>query len=410
MDIRKISHAVGTAQIAVLDGEEVVKPVKAYKNHQFLNGPQAKTIRVMSEMMETETRMAGSGVNKTILFFGSARSKSPEEHAAAVAKWHAVLGDRTSEDSAKARATRELSRLEATKWMCEVYPAIQDLAQRLTSWSMSRIGPDGKMPYAVASGGGPGLMEAANRGAAAVPGALTLGCGISLPFEAGLNKYVTPELAFEYHYFFVRKFSMCYWCRAFVAAPGGYGTLDELMEVLTLLQTGKIDFAEHMPVVLFGSTFWKRIVNWQSLVELGVIAQSDVDRLFVTDSVQDAYEHITGKLLAWEKAAAKVAADSSVVSTADKSGLSSAAQAHLRIAADHASQAATMGYDATGSAAEDGHAHRASFLAPVPVPGDRTPGGTLDSTPPADTQLVSPAGTTSKASHGATTVASGLDL
>lgn len=146
----------------------------------------------------------------------------------------------------------------------------------------------------VVSGGGPGFMAAANGGASMVPGARSIGMGITLPFEAGLNPYVTPELAFTYHYFFTRKFALVYYAQALVVAPGGVGTIDEMMEVLTLRQTGKLQ--KGIPIVLLGERFWKTAINWQFLVECGVINQSDVDDLFFTDSVEDAFRHVTKTL------------------------------------------------------------------------------------------------------------------
>ncbi|CAM9423448.1 unnamed protein product [Discosporangium mesarthrocarpum] len=148
-------------------------------------------------------------------------------------------------------------------------------------------------------------MEAANKGASRVPKAKNMGMGISLPFEAGktgegsggirggvtsLNEFVTDELAFEFHYFFTRKFWMVYHCQALIVAPGGFGTLDELFEVLTLKQTGKVQ--KNLPVVLFGKTYWEKIINWQALVDYGTIAQDDVDELFFTDDANEAFNHL----------------------------------------------------------------------------------------------------------------------
>merc|ERR1711871_1214738 len=155
---------------------------------------------------------------------------------------------------------------------------------------------DNDQSLIVTTGGGPGFMEAANKGAAeATEGTgKTMGMGISLPFECGLNKYVTPDLAFEYHYFFTRKFWMVYHCQALICAPGGVGTFDELFEVLTLKQTGKV--AKDLPVVLFGKKFWNTIVNWNSLVKYGVVKRKDVDDLFITDEIEEAYSYITERL------------------------------------------------------------------------------------------------------------------
>ncbi|CAM9652730.1 unnamed protein product, partial [Hapterophycus canaliculatus] len=133
-----------------------------------------------------------------------------------------------------------------------------------------------------------------NKGASRVEGARNMGMGITLPFEEGLNEYVTEELAFEFHYFFTRKFWMLYHCQALVVAPGGFGTLDELFEVLTLKQTGKVQ--KTLPVILFGKDYWEKIINWQALVEFGTIAQEDVDSLFFTDDPQEALDFLVGCL------------------------------------------------------------------------------------------------------------------
>ena len=146
----------------------------------------------------------------------------------------------------------------------------------------------------VSSGGGPGIMEAANRGAADVQGGRSVGLGISLPFEEKVNQYVTPELAFEFHYFFMRKFWFTYLAKAIVVMPGGFGTVAEVMEVVTLVQTLKIKKA--LPIVLFGKEFWSKVINFETLIEFGTISPDDIDLFFQTDSVDEAVEYITTKL------------------------------------------------------------------------------------------------------------------
>jgi len=146
-----------------------------------------------------------------------------------------------------------------------------------------------RQPLVVTTGGGPGIMEAANRGAASVPGGITMGMGISLPFEKGLNPFVTKGLAFEFQYFFTRKFWMMYYAKALVVGPGGFGTMDELFELLTLRQTGKLpDF----PIVLLCSKYWKTVINWQAMVDFGTISQEEVDRLCFADNAEEAFQHI----------------------------------------------------------------------------------------------------------------------
>jgi len=156
------------------------------------------------------------------------------------------------------------------------------------------LNPDLKGGLFVCTGGAGGFMEAANRGAADVPGGRSIGMGISLPFETGLNPFVTPELAFEYHYFFTRKLCMAFHMQALVVAPGGFGTCDEMFEMMTLKQTGKMQSA--MPIVLLGKDYWKNAINWDAFDEAGVINKRDVDELLFTDSVDEAYEYIVSAL------------------------------------------------------------------------------------------------------------------
>ena len=225
----------------VSDGETFILPEKAYKNAAWMSTHESKPLRILSEFIEPECRFKACNVKKTILFFGSARAKSHEGHAAAVARSTAALSDESLSEQDKARHRSTLDRLARTKWMCDTYAQVEELARLLTKWSLSRSDDSG-IPYIVSTGGGPGLMEAANKGAAQVPGGVTAGIAISLPFEAGLNSYVTEELAFQHHYFFSRKHNLVYPSRALVATPGGFGTADELFEVLTLLQSGKSEF------------------------------------------------------------------------------------------------------------------------------------------------------------------------
>ena len=185
-------------------------------------------------------------------------------------------------------------------------PAVVPEHARLEPPSPSRDGTGGKtLPVYICTGGGPGFMEAANRGAADVPGGKSIGMGITLPFETGLNPYVTPELAFEYHYFFTRKFWMAFHMQALVVAPGGFGTMDELFELLTLKQTGKVQ--RSLPVVLIGKDYWKSVINWDSLASYGVINPKDVDELLFTDDISEAFDFIVQGLEAgisgWEAAA-----------------------------------------------------------------------------------------------------------
>jgi uncharacterized protein (TIGR00730 family) len=221
--------------------------------------------------------------------------------------------------------------------MAPVMVEVRELARRLAAWSVERgARGGGATRYVVSTGGGPGFMNAANRGASDVPGALSVGMGISLPFEAGLNKYCTPELSWEYHYFFMRKKSMCATCRAFIVCPGGFGTFDELFEILTLMQSGKIELAEHLPVVLLGEAFWRRVVDWRALLEMGVISQSDLHRLYFCDSADAAFAHVTARLSDYEAARAAEAAAAKAAGAAEE-------EAEVGAGADGAAAGAATG-------------------------------------------------------------------
>ena len=240
------------------------------------------------------------------MFFGSARSKDHATHARLVNEAQQIIAAETPGSEKVKEAEQELVRLASIEWMCDYMDKIRELSRRVTSWSVdhaTKCGAVGQaLPVYVCTGGGPGFMEAANRGAADVEGGKSIGMSITmpfdkithLPFEVGLNPYVSPELAFQFHYFFTRKFWMSFHMKALVVAPGGMGTLDELFELLTLKQTGKIQ--NSFPVVLFGKAFWEGCINWQTLKEFGVCSPSDVDNLFFTDDVDEAFQFIVSAL------------------------------------------------------------------------------------------------------------------
>merc|ERR1712151_149836 len=185
-------------------------------------------------------------------------------------------------------ARSALQRLKKQAFLIPMFDAVRDLARMMTEWSETRKA-QGLPTYCVGTGAGPGMMEAANEGASLGRGP-SVGFGISLPFEDGLNPYVTPELGFEFHYFFTRKFWMCYKCMALVVAPGGLGTCDELFELITLMQTGKIK--RKLPVILIGKEFWHACINWQAFVDYGMISESDASQLIFADSAEEAFPHL----------------------------------------------------------------------------------------------------------------------
>jgi uncharacterized protein (TIGR00730 family) len=262
-------------------------PPKAYKNQDFLNSPAARHIRILCEYEETRQRMMKNNVKNTIVMFGSARIRSPEDAREKLA------GVRALEGKAKDHAAweQELKKALTAERLSRYYQDTRELARRLTAWSMERTA---KRSYYITSGGGPGIMEAANRGAADVPGGKSVGLGISLPFEPGVNDWVTPELAFEFHYFFTRKLWFLYLCKGLVVFPGGFGTMDELFETLTLVQTGKIK--KRIPIVLFGTEYWGSIFNVQAMADFGTISQKDIDLMKWTDSVDEAFDYLVAEL------------------------------------------------------------------------------------------------------------------
>jgi uncharacterized protein (TIGR00730 family) len=254
------------------------RAVKAYENAAFLHSPDARALRILAEYLEPHARFRELQVKDTIVIFGSARILSRAEAEERLAGAVALGGD-------VKLAERDLG-------MSKYYEATRELAHRLTTWSKSLAGQERR--FVVCSGGGPGIMEAANRGASEARG-VNIGLNISLPFEQSSNEYVTRRLAFDFHYFFMRKYWFAYLAKAMVIMPGGYGTLDELMEILTLIQTGKIK--KRMPIVLFGAEFWNQVIDFDKLVEFGTINASDLDLFLRTDSVDEAFEYITGQLM-----------------------------------------------------------------------------------------------------------------
>jgi uncharacterized protein (TIGR00730 family) len=274
----------------------IQKPEKAYKNLEFLNAPPARHIRMLCEYEEPRQRFLRYGVQNTIVFFGSARTRSSQDAVAHLAATRERISLHAEPNDPL--LALELRRAEISERMSVYYDAARELSRKLTAWSLER--PAGRR-YLVCSGGGPGIMEAANRGAADVPGGRSVGLGISLPFEQGVNGYVTEELGFEFHYFFTRKYWFLYLCKGMVIFPGGFGTLDELFETLTLVQTGKIK--KRLPVIMFGhEAYWKRVINFEAMAEFGTISHEDLDLIHFTDDVDEAFAYLCGELEAIEHA------------------------------------------------------------------------------------------------------------
>ena len=247
---------------------------KAYEDTRFLRSKGARALRILAEYLEPLNRFQRHNVEDTIVFMGSARLRSEEAARAALAE-----AERAGEDVEAAQMALSLS---------IYYEAARELAQRLTVWS-KKLGQD-QQRFVVCTGGGPGIMEAANRGASEANG-LNVGLTISIPDEEFDNPYVSRELHFYFHYFFMRKFWFVYLAKAVVLFPGGYGTLDELFEILTLVQTRKT--RKRMPIVLFGAEYWDEVINFDALVRYGTISARDLRLFHRTDSLDEAYDTIT---------------------------------------------------------------------------------------------------------------------
>ena len=254
------------------------RPLKAYENEKFLASKDARGLRILAEYMEPEARFEEFQVRDTVVFFGSARF-IPREDAEKKLETAREHGGET------AAAERDL---ETSAY----YEAARELAHRLTEWSKNLEGEDCR--FIVCSGGGPGIMEAANRGASEAAG-INAGLNISLPQEQTDNPYITRELNFEFHYFFMRKFWFVYLAKAIIIFPGGFGTMDEFFEVMTLMQTKKL--TKPIPIVLYGKEFWDDVLDMEALVRHGTIDAADLDLFFETDSVDEAFDFITTELI-----------------------------------------------------------------------------------------------------------------
>jgi uncharacterized protein (TIGR00730 family) len=271
----------------------------AYENEAFLNSPDARILRIMAEYQEPLSRFRRERIQDTVVFFGSARFRALDV-AAANFELLANTGskERAAEQPASLKeveqglATGERLRLAgAAIEMASYYEDARILANMLATWAKSLPGP--RHRFVVTSGGGPGIMEAANRGAYEA-GAKTIGLNIKLPFEQQPNPYITPSLNFDFHYFFMRKYWFAYLAKALVIFPGGFGTLDEAFELLTLAQTHKL--AKKITTIIYGSSYWKSVINLDVLAEKGAIAKADLDLFRFVDTPEEAFEILKADL------------------------------------------------------------------------------------------------------------------
>jgi hypothetical protein len=278
----------------------------AYENPEFVNSPDGRLIRILAEYTEPLARFRRERIQDTIVFFGSARFHSrseadralelldntgstqpapPEEQPASIPS----IQDGSASDLQRRRAVAAVE-------MARYYEDARRLAGMMTRWAATvPSNPPGRHRFVVTSGGGPGIMEAANRGAYEA-GGKSIGLNIRLPFEQHPNPYITPELNFEFHYFFMRKLWFAYLAKALVVFPGGFGTLDEMFELLTLAQTHKL--AKKMTVVIYGGDYWKRVLNLHALVDCGAISPKDVDLFQFAETPEQAFAMLRDGLTA----------------------------------------------------------------------------------------------------------------
>jgi len=259
----------------------------AYENKKFLDSPDGRILRILAEYQEPLSRFRRERIQDTIVFFGSARFHSRSDAEEALM----LLDKPGSAKPAPPEEQERVARAQADVEMARYYEEARELAFLVTRWAKS-LGQS-RHRFVVCTGGGPGIMEAANRGAFDA-GGKSIGLNINLPFEQIPNQYITPELNFEFHYFFMRKLWFAYLAKALVVFPGGFGTFDELFELLTLAQTEKL--AKKMCVIVYGRDYWRRIVNFEALVEAGTVSPNDLDLFRFANSPQEAFEFLKAHL------------------------------------------------------------------------------------------------------------------
>ena len=254
----------------------------AYENEPFLSSPDGRILRMLAEYQEPLARFRREQIQDTVVFFGSARFHGKQ----AAAENLAAISQNQSKDSA-AQLEKDIKRAQAGVNMARYYEDARKLAHMLTKWSIEI--PARRHRFVVTTGGGPGIMEAANLGAHEA-GGKSIGLNIQLPFEQYPNQYITPSLNFQFHYFFMRKFWFAYLAKGLVIFPGGFGTMDELFEILTLAQTDKL--AKKILVIIYGSEYWNKIINFQAFVDAGTVSPPDLELFKIVDNPEEAFEFL----------------------------------------------------------------------------------------------------------------------
>jgi hypothetical protein len=255
----------------------------AYQNEGFLNSPDGRILRMLAEYQEPLARFRREQIQDTVVFFGSARFQGQKTAAEALAS----LGRNPDSTVSAAQLEQDLKRAQASVDMARYYEDARTLAHMLTKWSIQI--PARRHRFVVTTGGGPGIMEAANLGAHEA-GGKSIGLNIQLPFEQHPNQFITPSLNFQFHYFFMRKFWFAYLAKGLVIFPGGFGTMDELFEILTLAQTEKL--AKKILVIIYGSEYWNKIINFQAFVDAGAVSPQDLDLIKIVDNPEEAFEFL----------------------------------------------------------------------------------------------------------------------
>ena len=265
-------------------------PKTAHEDPNFLNSTPARPIRILGEYIHPLVQLKREGIGDTIVMFGSARIES---HETAQARLTRLKKEKTSRMSVVAlkKYRADLQSAKSRLEMSRYYEEARQLSRKLTSWAMTL----GMRPrrFVVCSGGGPGIMEAANRGAYEA-GGKSVGLSIELPHEQFANPFISPELSFNFKYFFMRKLWFAQIAKALIVFPGGFGTMDELWEMLTLLQTGKL--AKHNIILIYGRKYWDEVLNWKAMVRWGTIDEEEYKLLQFADTVDEAFEHIRSGL------------------------------------------------------------------------------------------------------------------
>jgi hypothetical protein len=255
----------------------------AYQNEAFLNSPDGRIIRMLAEYQEPLARFRREQIQDTVVFFGSARFQGRKSASQALED----LRHHPDSSVSPAQLAHDLKRAQASVDMARYYEDARKLAHMLTKWSIEI--PARRHRFVVTTGGGPGIMEAANLGAHEA-GGKSIGLNIQLPFEQHPNQFITPSLNFQFHYFFMRKFWFAYLAKGLVIFPGGFGTMDELFEILTLAQTDKL--AKKILVIIYGSEYWNKIINFQAFVDAGAVSPGDLDLIKIVDDPTEAFAYL----------------------------------------------------------------------------------------------------------------------